>query len=93
MQNPLWLCIPTRDFFLRTQTIHVALMGNAFATIRDEEPTDNIVYARPYALPDRVNVILLGDSGIGGKTCLLHRLCEDKYANDFITTIGNPIQC
>lgn len=33
-------------------------------------------------------VLVLGDSNVG-KTCIVHRYCDEKYYDTYISTIGN----
>lgn len=38
-------------------------------------------------------VLVLGDSNVG-KTCIVHRYCDERYYDTYISTIGkNPIKC
>lgn len=33
-------------------------------------------------------VLVLGDSNVG-KTCIVHRYCDERYYDTYISTIGN----
>lgn len=37
-------------------------------------------------------VLVLGDSNVG-KTCIVHRYCDERYYDTYISTIGNYNSC
>lgn len=37
-------------------------------------------------------VLVLGDSNVG-KTCIVHRYCDERYYDTYISTIGNYNPC
>lgn len=37
-------------------------------------------------------VLVLGDSNVG-KTCIVHRYCDERYYDTYISTIGNYNLC
>jgi hypothetical protein len=53
------------------------------------------LYVRTYSGPSKMaldfaatyKVLILGDSNVG-KTCIVHRYCDERYYDTYISTIG-----